>query len=100
MDAELRPATLRASYERRKDHITRVERLGHISILSEWRRVPYLCIAPFPRGRSIPAFLARGGGRRCCWRNSCPFHTARCVCRCCTRPFDFAQGTPFVKYAK
>ena len=35
MDTELFLPTLRARYERRKDHIARVEGFGHISILSE-----------------------------------------------------------------
>jgi len=32
------------------------------------------------------------GGRRCCRRNSCPFYTARCVCRRRTALFAYAKG--------
>src|SRR6266446_8694622 len=47
-------------------------------------RVAHLCIAPFPRRVPHPCVFCKGG--RFCRRNSCPFYTARCVCRRRTRP--------------
>ena len=54
-------------------------------------RGPFLCIAPFPRRVPHPCVFCKGG-RRCCRRNSCPFYTARCVCRRRTRPFRLREG--------
>src|SRR5580692_1586059 len=62
-----------------------------ISACRNSRRVAHLCIAPFPRRVPHPCVCCKGG-RRCCLRNSCPFYTARCVCRRRTRPFRLCEG--------
>ena len=38
-----------------------------------------------------PSLRLLQGWRRCCRRNSCPFYTARCVCRRRTRPFRLRE---------